>query len=330
MRNRNGEEEMQFSIIIPVYNVEKFLRKCLDAIVEQKFSDYEVILIDDGSQDKSGEICDVYAEKYEKITVYHIENHGVSHARNIGLQMAKGKYIWFIDSDDFIESNALYNICEELKKKQEPDLLVFDANVRDQENNIKQVITCDELRKQNMNFQNDRELIYMNTALWNKIYKRQIISEKQLIFSENITIAEDLLFNYIYILECRNVEYEKKVLYNYIQRKNSAMQGAGRNRDVLKAFEQLIEYYKKVNMYSNYKVEIQYLIYYHIYLTSMIRMVRNNAEKMEINYILKWLKEQKLSPLILNKYVRHMPIKHIVLLLLIKIKAYQIIRYLFN
>lgn len=320
---------MQFSIIIPVYNVEKFLEKCLDSIVGQKFSDYEVILIDDGSQDKSGEICDVYAENYEKITVYHIENHGVSHARNIGLQMAKGKYIWFIDSDDFIEAKALCNIYEILEKKQEPDLLVFDANVMDQENNIKQVITCNDLRKNNMNFRENRELVYLNTALWNKIYKRRIIFENNLRFSENITIAEDLLFNYIYILKCIKIEYEKKTLYNYIQRKNSAMQGAGRNRDVLRAFDQLIEYYKKEDLYSIYKEEIQYLIYYHIYLTSMIRMVRSNTEKKELNYVVKWMKKQKLSPMILNKHVRHMPKKYLFLLFLIKVKAYQIIRYLF-
>ena len=98
---------MKFSIIIPVYNVEKYIEKCLISILEQSYSDYEIIVVDDGSKDKSGVICDEFSQKYNQITVIHIPNGGVSNARNIGISKATGEYYWFIDSDDYIKPNSL-------------------------------------------------------------------------------------------------------------------------------------------------------------------------------------------------------------------------------
>ena len=98
---------MKFSIIIPVYNVEKYLKKCLTSIVQQNFNDYELILVDDGSTDMSGKICDEFEEKYNNIIVMHISNSGVSNARNKGLEIARGEYIWFVDSDDYIRDNIM-------------------------------------------------------------------------------------------------------------------------------------------------------------------------------------------------------------------------------
>lgn len=114
---------MKFSIIIPVYNVEKYLKKCLTSIVQQNFNDYELILVDDGSTDMSGKICDEFEEKYNNIIVMHISNSGVSNARNKGLEIARGEYIWFVDSDDYVEPEALKILSEQLEMNPKIELL---------------------------------------------------------------------------------------------------------------------------------------------------------------------------------------------------------------
>ncbi len=99
----------KISVIVPVYNVEKYLRRCIDSILSQTFSDFELLLIDDGSKDKSGDICDEYVAKDVRIKVFHKANAGVSSARNLGLDKAKGEFIFFVDSDDFLDKTHLEN-----------------------------------------------------------------------------------------------------------------------------------------------------------------------------------------------------------------------------
>ncbi|MBQ5852329.1 MAG: glycosyltransferase family 2 protein, partial [Lachnospiraceae bacterium] len=95
------------SIVVPVYNVEKYLERCVDSLINQTYENIEILLIDDGSKDNSGQMCDEYANKDSRITVYHKENGGLSDARNYGMDRAKGEYIIFIDSDDYVEPNMM-------------------------------------------------------------------------------------------------------------------------------------------------------------------------------------------------------------------------------
>ena len=115
---------MLFSIIVPVYNVETYLRECIDSILEQEYKDYELILVDDGSKDNSGCICDEYAQKDERITVIHQENAGQAVARNTGTSVAKGEYIVYLDSDDYIcDKNFLLKLAE--KTKHDTDVILY-------------------------------------------------------------------------------------------------------------------------------------------------------------------------------------------------------------
>ncbi len=117
---------LRFSVIIPVYNVERYLKECIDSVLKQDYLNYEVILVDDGSTDSSGTICDLYAEKYKKVKVIHKKNGGLSDARNAGLSMAQGEYIIFVDSDDWIELDALNNFdkCLENTEIAKPDIVI--------------------------------------------------------------------------------------------------------------------------------------------------------------------------------------------------------------
>ena len=114
---------MKYSVIIPVYNVEKYINRCVKSILSQRYNDLEIILIDNGSTDLSGSICDTYASEYSNISVYHIENHGVGSARNFGLSKARGEFIYFVDSDDYLVGNLFAEFEDKLAP--DLDLLVF-------------------------------------------------------------------------------------------------------------------------------------------------------------------------------------------------------------
>ena len=321
---------MKFSIIIPVYNVEKYIERCLLSILKQDYSDYEIIVVDDGSKDRSGAICDKFAQKYENITVIHIPNSGVSNARNTALAKARGEYVWFIDSDDYIETNALEIIESHIEKYDNMDLLIFDAIVVNEEGRELGRITCNLPCGQSMKFETHKNFVFANTSLWNRIYRTEIIRNNQLLFEHNITIAEDLLFNYKYLLECQNVYYEKDALYYYLQRKNSAMSGAGKNKDVLKVFESLIFYYKENSKYTLYKNEIEYLAIYHYFVVTSVRMIRCGIAKEECMTIPRWFAENEIQLSLANFNVRKMAPKHILVFLLLKLRAYKIITMLFS
>lgn len=179
------EKHPEISVIVPVYNAEKYLHRCIDSILAQTFTDFELLLIDDGCTDKSGDICDEYATKDSRIRVFHKENGGVSSARNMGLNFAKGEYIQFIDSDDFIEKNMfeiVYNIRENA------DIVVTDYYMNTKKTEIykKQTASSDIITS-----------IFESKvfgALWNKFLKRSIIANSDLRFYNELDFCEDICF----------------------------------------------------------------------------------------------------------------------------------------
>ena len=133
------------SIIVPVYNVEKYLHRCVSSILQQTYSKFEVILVDDGSKDASGRICDVFASKDERVRVIHKENGGLSSARNAGLDIANGKYIGFVDSDDYIE-NDMYEIMYNALIKNNVDIACVGIYRDDEEKDKSVIIRCPKKR----------------------------------------------------------------------------------------------------------------------------------------------------------------------------------------
>ena len=115
-----------FSIIVPVYKTEQYLEKCIQSILEQNYNNFELILVDDGSPDRCPQICDAYQKRDARIKVFHKTNGGVSSARNLGLKVATGKYIWFVDSDDYIEEFSLQQLYEN-QKEQSADMYIFQS-----------------------------------------------------------------------------------------------------------------------------------------------------------------------------------------------------------
>lgn len=215
------------SIIMPIYMVEGYLPKCIESILKQTYSTFELLLIDDGSPDRCGQICDEYALQDARIKVFHKENGGVSEARNYGLDNAKGNYVAFVDSDDWFESDMLetlynllntYNVdmsaCGLQKEDEDGNILLQirenDIEVRDQ---IKTVITL---------FKGDK---HYRCLAWpvGKLYKREIIEKKHIRFVKDIHYGEDRLFNFEYMKHCSVTVFSSLPKYHYLIRKNSAM-----------------------------------------------------------------------------------------------------------
>lgn len=202
------------SIIVPVYNAEKFLELCITSIINQSYNDIELILIDDGSTDNSGKICDEYALKDERITVFHCRNKGVSAARNIGLDNAKGKYIIFIDSDDYVEKNYV----EELVKAIESDKNELAiCGIKEIEN--KKVKIRKKRAKLTGNFYEDYfSLIDFLCVPFAKIFLSEIIEKNKIRFDEKLSYAEDEIFNLTYYEFVKKYNFAKKTFYIYNHR----------------------------------------------------------------------------------------------------------------
>lgn len=211
---------MKISIIIPVYNCEKYVASCLDSILNQTWKDYEIIIINDGSTDSSGKICDEYAQRDKRITVIHQENQGVSHARNNGLLRAKGDVVSFIDSDDTLDKE-MYEILINAMEEYGVDIAHcgYKHVVRDEirlVHDTKRVLV-----------QESKDAIeclisgrFFGGGLWNKLFKRELLDG--IYFRDNLKINEDILFNYEVFSKARKLVFIDYALYNYIARFDSS------------------------------------------------------------------------------------------------------------
>ena len=204
----------KISVIIPVYNVENYIRKCLDSVINQTYKNLEIILVDDGSTDKSGEICDEYALKDERIRVFHTQNGGVSLARNVGLKKVTGKYFTFVDSDDFVATVYVERLKEILEKNASNVSVCAYKEFFDDEEvkyNTKNEITVLCGRKMMENLLNGQKVF---SVLWGKLYLYDDF--KNFIFTD-VTVGEDEIF--VNELSLYNkIAYDSSELYFY--RKN--------------------------------------------------------------------------------------------------------------
>lgn len=211
------------SIIVPIYNAEKNLRRCVDSILNQTYKEFEVILMDDGSSDASGQICDEYALQDSRIKVVHKENSGVSDTRNQGISMAKGKYIQFLDSDDWITPDATASLVRGITENA-CDMVIADfyrvINERvSQKGAIEEDGLMDRLLFATNMMQNPADFYY--GVLWNKLYKRSVIEEYQLRMDSEISWCEDFMFNLEYIRHIQSIYVLKIPIYYYVKTKGS-------------------------------------------------------------------------------------------------------------
>lgn len=205
----------KISVIVPVYKAEVYLNRCVDSILAQTFTDFELLLIDDGSPDRSGEICDEYARKDSRIRVFHKENGGVSSARNLGLDKMQGEYVAFVDSDDWCEPNYLSDFfCINV------DLNYDDIVLQGRKNEVKDVVSgClllkDEIYGNVAGCILDNELLTFG-APYCKLYSRKIIAENNIRFPEEYSYGEDTTFFLKVLLVTNRIVTISKCNYHYV------------------------------------------------------------------------------------------------------------------
>ena len=208
-----GNQVPLVSIIVPVYNAEKYLNRCIDSILSQTMTDFELLLIDDGSKDESGCICDEYAEKDARVRVFHKPNGGVSSARNLGLDNAKGKWITFVDADDRCSCNYLEHLLS--KVDDDTDLIISYAVICDSTGEKAEVYP--EYRVNATNFERlfvDSDM-HWHTSPWAKLYRASIIYENSLRFNEMMHIGEDADFLFSFMLITDKIYVSSDTDYYY-------------------------------------------------------------------------------------------------------------------
>lgn len=211
---------MKITIIIPVYKAEKYLERCVKSVIHQTYKNLEIILVDDGSPDRCGEICEDFAQKDNRIVAIHKKNAGLCAARNSGMQIMTGSYFYFVDADDYIDNKTI-QILQERAQKTNADVIVSNMKVLKYEHQEQRVFEYRKttLTKEDMLATQDRyEYFYSpgygNTA-WNKLYKTQFIRSLQLTFDENVHISEDYLFNIKCFVHFPKIELVNEYTYYY-------------------------------------------------------------------------------------------------------------------
>lgn len=218
------------SIIVPIYKVEKYLKRCVDSILNQTFTDFELILVDDGSSDNCPAICDEYAKKDPRVKVIHKQNGGLINARKSGLKIASGEYIGFVDGDDWIEPDTYQNFADMIKKYS-PDMVLSDFyydngtelsnsnQLFDQEFYDKTALK--EKLYPKMLFSGQYYKFGVNPCCWSKVYKKELLKENLPQVDGRIKMGEDAAFTYPCLLDAESVATVKKPSYHYIQNPQS-------------------------------------------------------------------------------------------------------------
>lgn len=205
---------MKLSIIIPVYNCEKYLPNCLESVLNQTWKKFEVILINDGSEDCSGQICEDYAKKDNRIKVIHQDNHGVSYARNVGLKVATGDVISFIDGDDILESN-MYELLIKAMQEYETDISHCGyKHIVGQEVRLVHDTKCVLIQSQTEALDCLVGGRIFGGGLWSKLFRKELLDG--ITFKENLKINEDILFNFEAFRKAKKTVFIDYALYNYI------------------------------------------------------------------------------------------------------------------
>lgn len=276
----------RISIIIPVHNVEEYLEKCLNSIIFQINEQDEIILINDNSQDSSEEICKKFAEQYNNIKFENGAYGGPSKTRNIGIKMATGKYIMFVDSDDYLKNNYISRMIKDIEKYEltvcsyyfeYPDIKKIKPQKYDEEKTENETI---EIMKDDFITLYSRQLLNL---VWNKIYYANIIKENNILFDENVTKGEDLLFNLEYIKHINtNIAVINEPLYYYVSKKT------GLNRsfkepieDRLKRTENVYKKMKAISEKNNNVIISEIINMYFIHLRNYIseNEIKHNINK---------------------------------------------------
>ena len=281
----------KISVIIPIYNVEKYLKRCIESVIKQTYSDLEIILVDDGSQDGCAKICDEYQKKDERIIVIHKKNGGLSDARNAGLKVATGEIISYIDSDDYLDLDMYEKMTKAMEEKN-ADIVVCGTNIDYEDGHTK--VKCE---KEEKSFNREEALIELNSfksfdmAVWNKLYKREVVDKIEFPVGKK---SEDYFVMYRYFARAKKVAIINQAKYHYFQRSNSISRGKNVTYDYIEGSKSQKEFFEKnfpdLNYVGNTAYAFSYIATYNRYIKNGLKMT-NEMKKNLKKEVRKYLKD---------------------------------------
>lgn len=252
------------SVVIPVYKVESYLERCVDSVRAQTYADLEIILVDDGSPDRCGEMCDAYAREDERIRVIHKENGGLSDARNAGAKEARGKYLLFVDSDDYI-SEELIRKTVTAAEETGSDMVLFDHfHV---EGGRTEVRSEGLPSGRPLALRTEKRLLLAAPAAWLKLFRREFYERSGIQFPKGL-YYEDLNTMPKFVLAAERIVYLNEPLYYYMIRQDSIMGSRDYEKnykDKIRVLDDVLKYYKNKGAYETYKDELEYLVFANAY-----------------------------------------------------------------
>lgn len=307
----------KISVIVPAYNAQKTIKKCIESILTQTYKNLEIILINDGSNDKTEEMCEKLVQTDNRIKYYYKENTGVSKTRNFGLDKASGDYISFIDADDFLEKN-MYEIM--IKKINNADILICNCFLISDNKKIDNDIDIKNSSYENLEEMlkdiNNKEINRYVNPPWNKLIKREIIINNNILFNPKISLGEDLIFNLTCMKYANKINIINERLYNYVVTTSGLSEKRRDIKDFLNnsfsLINSLIEISQKVKNLDN------------IILNELRNIIARMEQKYEISEMLNFLE------LIREKICNSVECKRLsknnrIVYLLLKYKQYKMI-----
>ena len=252
------------SVIIPVYNVEKYINECLNSVINQEYKNIEIICVNDGSTDKSMEKLEEFGKKDSRIRIISRENKGSSYARNLGLKESEGEYIYFLDSDDYISKDYLKNMYEKMAET-DADIVFNDNIISFDDTNrtkTKQVIKN---KLENGIYKVDPEFInkrFLNPVVWSKLYKKSLITDNNIEFPIGL-ISEDAYFYFALMPFINTAVQNNEGTYYYRERENSLTHQSKKiyKFDCIRIFELIYDFYKKNNFLGKYHLPYRLIAY---------------------------------------------------------------------
>lgn len=329
------EKKIKVSVIVPIYNVEKYLERCIKNILNQTFAEIEIILVDDGSTDSCSQMCDEFANRDSRIVVVHKKNEGLGYARNSGLQIARGEYVAFIDSDDYIDENFF----EELYKNANDADLVM-TGYRDVDNNGEIIQTHNICNvKTELTDKEIIDTLFYNTigningnieygfSVWKAIYKRDIFYRNDIKFcSEREFISEDYIFQLDFIPKCQKAVLINTTYYNYCKNEQSLSRKYNSERftKIKELYQEIIKKIKKLNLYQDTIKGIDYTFIGNV--RACIKQEKNNCKQDALENIKKMCNDPLVVQRINSGY--NQTLKQRIFDILIKLKLYVLLYYI--
>ncbi len=317
---------MKLSVVIPIYNMERWLPACLDSVLDPACEDYEILAVNDGSTDRSGAIAADYAARWpDRIRVITMPNGGLGHARNTGLEAARGDYLLFLDSDDTLAPGALTEILACLDGSF--DIAVFDFRTEDEEARpLGHTEGCE--RRGDFSFDEYPQLLFARPNAWNKLWRRSLFTGSGVRFPNRLWF-EDLATSPRLYRRAGRIRAIDRVWYVYRERKGSIMNSARaqRNAEIIQAIEIVRQDFRDAGLEERYAAEIEYMALFHQLLTACVRVALIDPRSPVLDELVEDFLP-KFPRFAENPYIRRMPPKYKLLVRLITHRRFGAVRAL--